>query len=245
MATGDTDDMMRRARRVLPRWFSDASPKLDIILSAGATLAAQLYALIANVRLQARITTATGGFLDLIAYDFFGLRFRRRSQEADAAFMVRIKTEIIRPRATRASIIAAVESLTGRPTYLFFEPWNPRDTGGYGVGGHMGYSCMGRYGSLMLPNQAFMIPIRPPGQGIPDAQGYQLSPGDAAIGGMGEGSLRYAAMSDVVGPVTDADILAAIESCRPAGCVIWTDIESTNPERFLNLDAILDEATLA
>ena len=83
------------------------------------------------------------------------------------------------------------------------------------------------------------------GQGIPDAQGYQLSPGDAAIGGMGEGSLRYAAMSDVVGPVTDADILAAIESCRPAGCVIWTDIESTNPERFLNLDAILDEATLA
>lgn len=246
MAQGDSDDMRARLGSTLPpRWWAGVAPIRDAILGGLADALASAYALLVWVKAQTRILTATGSSLDLIAHDYFGLRFRRRLAELDDTFRARILAEIVRPRATRAAILKAVNDTAGREAYLFFEPSNPTDTGGYGVGGRMGYACAGRYGSLALPCQAFVTPLRPPGQGIPNVQGYQTAPGQAAIGGLGAGAIEYARLADVSGAVTDADIYAAIRSVKPAGTVIWTNIETQPPEAFLDLDFRLDHSPLS
>lgn len=243
MATGDENDMLARSRAILPRWFPDVSPILDGLLAGQAAVSSFVWSLIEYAKKQTRITTATDGFLDMVAYDYFGLRFRRKAQEADVTFSARIKAEIIRPRATRASVKKVLLDTTGDDGYLYFEPANPTDTGGYGIAGHMGWSVSGRWGSLDLPHQAFIIPLRPPGQGIPNAQGYRLTAGERAIGGLDQGSIQYGSMDQVYGPVTDLDIYAALESVKPAGTVLWTAIHTTPPESFLDT-AVLDIAPL-
>ncbi len=246
MAQGDKDDMLRRLVAVLPaRWWANVAPIRDAILGGIADSLAWAYGLLVWVKAQTRILTCSGTALDLVAHDYFGLRFRRRAGEDDDPFRARVLAEIVRPRATRAAIIKAVNDTAGREAYLFFEPANPTDTGGYGLRGGMGYSCAGRYGSLNLPAQAFIIPLRPPGQGIPNVQGYQTAPGDPAIGGLGAGAIKYARQADMVGPVTDSDIYAAIRATKPAGTVIWTAIESQPPEAFLDLDFHLDQSPLS
>ena len=91
MATGDQTDILNRLRSVLPPWFGTAAtPVLNAVLSGFASGAAAVYSLLAYVRLQTRLGTATDGFLDMIALDFFGRRFQRLGNEMDGAFQARI-----------------------------------------------------------------------------------------------------------------------------------------------------------
>lgn len=139
MATGDQNDMVARLRAALPsQWFPttaagapSATPVLDGLLHGLAAAWAWLYGLIAYANLQARISTATDVWLDLISLDFFGHRFPRRAGEPDISFATRIKQEVIRPRATRAALTQALVDLTGHAPAIF-EPANASDTGGYG-----------------------------------------------------------------------------------------------------------------
>jgi hypothetical protein len=157
--TGDTDDMLARIKTVLPaRWFPDATPLLDGMATGLAEAGAWLHALLATVKLQTRLKTATGGFLDMIAQDYFGGRLPRRAGQSDSSFRVRIETELFRDRGTRGALIEVLEYLTGR-TPVVFEPARPADTRGWGVA--LGYGVAGGWGSLMLPFQSFVTAYRP------------------------------------------------------------------------------------
>lgn len=82
---------------------------------------------------QTRILTASTFWLDLIAWDFFGPRFMRRTAERDDVFRTRIVQEIFRPRNTRAAISQVLYDTTGvRPEIV--ELWNPGDCGVYDNG---------------------------------------------------------------------------------------------------------------
>lgn len=217
MATGDSSDVLGRLKAVLPRWFPDASPILDGLMSGFASASSWIYSLILYARLQTRIVTATDGWLDLIAFDFFGRTFRRKTNQTDAAFRSAILAEILRPRGTRQALVRRLTDLTGRaPVIVEFA--NPTDCGGYGKP-LVGYGAAGAYGSLQYPCQSLVTAYRPSTSGIPNIDGY----GQPA-GGYGRGTIAYGSLSQVVGPVTDADIYAAVESVRPAGTIAWVKI---------------------
>lgn len=217
--TGDTDDMLARIKAVLPaRWFPDVTPLLDGVITGLADAASWLYALLANVKLQTRIGTATGGFLDMIANDFFGARVTRFPGQGDAAFRTRIETELLRERGTRPALISVLEDLTGR-TPVIFEPARPADTRAWGVA--LGYGAAGGWGSLMLPFQCFVTAFRPVGQGIGPVTGW-----GAGAGGWGTGVIGYGSMDMAASDVSDDDINAAIAGVMPVAAIAWTSISN-------------------
>lgn len=221
MATGDQSDIIARIKAALPNgWFTGSTPILDGVLAGTASALAQVYGLISYSRLQTRIATATDGFLDLISFDFFGPMYPRKAKESDSAFLSRIQAELFLERGTRRGLIRALEILTGRTPWVF-EPSRPADTGAYGTNS-MGYGVAGRYGSVLLPYQAFVVAYRPVGQGIPFVAGYGNS-----VGAYGTPSqIEYGNSSLIQGAVTDSDIFAAIDSVKDAGTIIWTSIQS-------------------
>jgi hypothetical protein len=225
MATGDQSDIFGRLKSLIPRWFGDGATVRDAVLQGLAWASSFIYSLITYTRLQTRIKTATDGWLDMIAADFFGASLVRAANQSDASFRARIIITLFRERATRWAIISVLKDLTGR-TPLVFEPTRPADTGGYGVAG-AGYSVAGGYGSILIPYQAFVTAFRPVGIGIPNVAGYGGSAGGPGPGGYGVASqVEYASMSMIIGAVTDADIYAAIDSVKPAGTAVWARISS-------------------
>ncbi|GEP00624.1 hypothetical protein [Methylobacterium haplocladii] len=256
MAVGDADDMLARLRTLLPPWFPDEAPILDGLLGGIAALLAFVHGLIAYAKAQTRIATATGGWLDLIAFDFFGLRFLRRAAETDDAFRPRILRELLRPRATREAIRRALVDLTGREPVLQ-ELWNPGDCGGYGIGA-IAYAGSGTgeqpvsgYGdnpsAYGIGTFAYVVPA--PSQMVSGGAGawgslaypYQtfitaFRPATAGIpelsgygspgGGYGVGVIAYADLSQSEAQVTDAEIYATIAATVAAGTIGWTAIQS-------------------
>lgn len=221
MATGDLNDFRARIKATLPRWYADLSPILDALLSGVAQALEYVYALYLYAQMQTRIKTATDGWLDLIAGDFFGTRILRRANQTDASFRAIIIANLFRERATRKALIQVLTDLTGRAPVLI-EPQQPGDTGAYGVP-TSGYGVAGFYGSRLLPSQMFLIAFRPASAGIPNIAGYGNSPAayrTPSVGGM------YGSLSMIQGQVTDADIYAAIDSVKPVGTVIWTTLKS-------------------
>jgi hypothetical protein len=217
--TGDGNDMLARIKAVLPaRWFPDATPLLDGLVTGLADASAWLYALLGNVKLQARLATATGGFLDMIGNDYFGARVLRRAGQGDAAFRARIETELLRERGTRPALIAVLEEMTGR-TPIIFEPARPADTRAWGIA--LGYGAAGGWGSLMLPFQCFVTAYRPLGQGIGAVNGW-----GSGGGGWGSGVAGYGSMALAASDIGDADIMAAIAGVMPVAAVAWTKISN-------------------
>lgn len=164
MATGDQQDIVARLLAVLPPWFpAGATSVLNAVTAGGGWMLSEVYGLIEFARLQTRLSTATGGWIDLIAFDFFGRGLLRNASESDAAFVSRIKANLLQPAATQAAVSAAVVALTGRVP-LIIAPWRPADCGAYGYGG-LGYGGAGYYGSLAMGAQFFIVAYRPPGVG--------------------------------------------------------------------------------
>jgi hypothetical protein len=218
MAIGDQQDQFQRIKALIPKWFSDDTPVLDALLRGFAYAKSFVYGLIVYAALQTRIKTATDGWLDMIAADFFGAALLRQSNQSDASFRNRIIINLFRERATRNGLVKVLTDLTGRAPAIF-EPQRPLDTGSYG-GPLIGYGVAGGYGSMLLPFQAFVTAYRPTGTGIPNVAGYGISTGGYSQGSQAE----LASMSMIQGAVTDADIYAAIDSVKPVGTTIWTRI---------------------
>jgi hypothetical protein len=200
------------------------APILSGLLGGLANAWAWLYSLLAYVRLQTRIATATDGWLDLIARDYGGPAWARQTGETDAAFSARINRNLQALRGTRTALIAAITNLTGR-TPLVFEPAYPPDTGGLGTVG-LGWNTLGGWGNLNLPYQCFVTAYRPAGGGIANSGGWGSRAASAvpnlALGGWGAGELQYGNVSLIEGQITDAQIFATIASCMPAATIAWT-----------------------
>ena len=212
-------DIAARLRALLPaRWFADATPVLDGVLFGMAAGWAHLHGMIAYAARQTRIATASDGWLDRIAEDFFTHRVRRRAREDDATFSIRIRRELRRERGTRAAVSAAVTDLTGRAPRIF-EPARPADTGGWARAA--GYSRAGAWASLGYPFQCFVIAYRPQGTGIAQVSGW-----NQPAGGWNGGAIEYASLAMITGQVTDADIYAAIADAMPAAATAWTAISN-------------------
>lgn len=218
--TGDTSDMLARLKSVLPvRWFSDDTPILDAVLLGFAWAWSELYGLLAFVKLQPRVMSATGVFLDIAAIDYFGLALPRHVGESDNAFSLRLRANLIAPRATRAALIQTLETETGRTPFIF-EPLNAGDTGGYSS--HtLGYGLCGGYGSETLPFQFFVRAFRPNMSPVSNAGGYDTGPG-----GYNTAPIFYANISDIPGLVTDDDIYAAVASVLPVATTAWMNISN-------------------
>lgn len=225
MAVGDQQDIYRRLRGYLPPWFGDEAdtPVINGLLQGLAFGAAYVYSLIGYARLQTRIKTATDGWLDMIAADFFGDDLLRVANQSDDSFRARILINLFRERATRAGLIRVLEDLTGR-TPVVIEPTRPADTGAYAAP-NSGYRLAGAYGSLSMPFQAFVIAYRPTGAGIPNVAGYGVPMGAYATPSQAE----YASLSMIQGAVTDDAIYDAIDSVKPVATIVWTAITSRVP----------------
>lgn len=220
MATGDQQDLLKRIKMVLPPWFGDTSPILDGLVTGIANGYAFIYGLIVYAKLQTRIKTATDGWLDMIAADYFGTRLLRATYQNDASFRARIVINLFRERATRNGISKVLLDLTNRAP-LIFEPKRPLDTGAYSVS-TTGYGLAGGYGSQLIPFQAFVQAYRPLSSGIPLVSGYGATTGGYSTPSRAD----YASYTQIQGAVTDADIYAAVSSVAPAGTIIWTRISS-------------------
>src|SRR5690348_1556880 len=122
--------MFNRFKALLPRWFGDQTPILDALLHGLTVTARHAHRFIEYAHLQTRIQTATDGWLELIAADFFGTTLQRGPSQSDAAFRRRIRARLFCERATRAGLIQALTDLTGRESRVF-EPQRLADTGCY------------------------------------------------------------------------------------------------------------------
>lgn len=222
--TGDQNDMTARLRAVLPKgWFPDSTPVLDGVLAGIAQVASWVYSLLGYARLQTRIATVTGGWLDLVAQDCFGARLVRRLSESDASLRERVFLELLRPRATRAALIKQITDLTGRQPWIF-EPMRPEDTGCWGAFlsyGGAGSAGAGGWGSMALPFQSLVVCYRPVSGGVPGVACYGGGPG-----GYGLGAIEYADAGAVTGSALDAAIMASIAGVMPACGIAWTRISA-------------------
>lgn len=141
MATGSAPDLIMRLQRWLPsRWFPaqavnpDGSvPRLQALLAGMAAGFAAVWTQLQYARAQARLGSASDGWLDLGVADLARDRLPRLSGESDAAYWARVKPLILPKANTRPNIRTALEALTGNPVRMI-EPWDPRDTFCWGVG---------------------------------------------------------------------------------------------------------------
>lgn len=209
---GDNADIKGRIKQLLPdKWFQDATPVLDSVLTGVSKALADAYGLTVYARLQTRINTATDQFLDLISQDFFGGTLPRRTNESDAAFRARIRAQLLLERQTRKGMAIALQTLTGRAP-IIFEPWNVKDIGVYGKS----YYGKAAYGSN-LRYQVFITAFRPASQ-IGGSAVRRPSYNGATS--------TYTNLASVAATVSDQDILNLIDAVKPVGTVAWVNLQS-------------------
>lgn len=218
---GTQSDILNRLQQLLPKgWFPNGqSPIKDALLTGAANMFAFIYSLFAYVRQQTRIATATDGFLDMAAQDFFGDELLRLPAQTDPSYRARIQSALFLERNTRAAVTRVLTQLTGRAP-IIFEPQRPADTGAYN-NGSLGYGVAGGYGSMAYPYQSFVTAFRPKGTGIPNIAGYNIPTGAYSTGSQAE----YVSQS-MIGGIQDNDIYAAIDSVKTFGTIIWARISN-------------------
>jgi hypothetical protein len=202
------------------------------------------------VKAQTRVNTATGGWLDLCAADYFGHGGLPRLQyEQDSAYRARILYNLTAPRGTLAGMRGMLTQLTGNVPVIV-QPGNPVSCGGLatpanpaaGGGGLAFYNGntelggAGNIGSLTMPGQVLITVERPTtGWGIYGGMNGLATPATPAIGGgyglatpgnasAGGGLLCLADESSLLGYVTDSFIYEQVDQWMPAGFVAWTRI---------------------
>lgn len=217
MATGDQQDMLGRLQGNLPPgWFGDSNPIRDALLTACSTVLAWAYSLYLFAQSQTRIKWASGGWLDMVALDFFGSGLTRYAGQGDASYRNRILINIFRERTTRNGMQKVLTDLTGRAP-LIVEPARPTDVGCLGVTAALGVSMVGSYVS---PYQSFVTAYRPQSNGATNWPGINTNAFGMAVT---SGLLPSTQLSPTV---SDADIIAAIEATRPAATVVWYRISN-------------------
>jgi len=233
MATGDSNDIRSRVRKLLPaRWFAWTAPNRDAILGGLSDLSAWCYNWIIYARAQSRLATAYSFWLDIWCNDFLG-RALQRNGAPDAAFAALIKATILKERVTRQGMSTALTTLTGTPPWIF-EPWNTGDTSAYSnfangmAYGQMGYGVgVGGYGSMQYPGQVFMKVLRGANSGVPSVEGYGGYSGgyagpDTVSGQAGlVGAVEYVGSYTRLAGVTDQMIEQLITYTRPTGTTVW------------------------
>lgn len=211
-ATGDSTDLLARLKRVLPAgWFGpDGSfPQVEAVLAGAASVLAFVYSLWAFAKLQTRIATATGGWLELAANDFVGDMLRRFPGETDPAYSRRIRLEVLRDRNTRGAIDRAVFDLTGQHPDIY-EAWRPADCGGLGSGS-LALGVAGRLGSRGAPFEVIISMAPLANYGLPNWPGL-----GAPVAGLGFG-FPLATDADLQGSgPAFTDVLVALERVRTA-----------------------------
>ena len=216
---GDQANMVSRLRAVLPaRWFPDNAPVLDAVLSGLAGVWAVVYAQLQHVRMQTRIGTATGPFLDMVAMDLFGTRLRRQIGQDDNGLRRSIGLELLRERATRAALQEVLNDLTGRAPVIF-EPAHAADTKAWGTA--CGWGVAGGWGSLRMPFQCLVTAFRPKGGGVSAVAGWGIS-----AGSWGGGTIEYASASMVSEQVSDEAVVSAVTRVMPAATIAWLRISN-------------------
>ena len=197
MTTGSQSDIQARLFNQLPPWFNDSNTIINSLLSGVAAVFSWAYSLVAYVTQQMLIGTATDGFLDMAALDFFGGSVQRLSGQTDANFRTWIQGALLGTFSTsgmittRAGMINALTVITGRAP-IFYEPQRTSDTGAYD--GPSYFDIVGNMGDY-IPNQIFILAYRP------------LS-----------GSGQYG--------VTDAQIYAFAAAAAPAGVQVWVQLSN-------------------
>ena len=271
----DTTDVTERLYSLLPQgWFPDLvdSPNLNAVLSLLAGAYSNdtdgLWQFLEYVAQQSRIFTASGFWLDIAASDYFGAMLQRHTNESDDSFRRRIILNLLAPRGTRPALVANVTNLTGFVPKIV-ELRNTGDCGAYAslnapVWGGAVYNQLGAYGTMVMPYQLLISCTRPPGEGIPNVNGYSMSGAGYAtypypfgyVGGFRPpvntwGNGDYVELTDIIGQVTDADIYQTIAVTMPAGTIAWTAISSqlvesppTGGGAMLNSNFYLDLSVL-
>lgn len=213
--TGDQSDIWGRVRSLLPAsWYQGDTPIVDALSQAPAWALSNNYAQITYAALQLRIKTATDGWLDIISSDFFGTDLPRLINETDGAFRARILANLFVKGPRRADMSNVLTLITGR-TPTIFEPSNTTDSLGWE---NFYFDSNGGWGDPM-PYQSFVTAYRPTGGLVDLAEWdtYRLS-WDS-----------YGAWSDnSPTSITDAAIIAAVESTKPLGTIVWLRI-ADNP----------------
>lgn len=219
---GSQAQILQRLQFLMPiGWFSVGMvPIRDAILTGFANAFSFIFAIFAFIRLQTRIATMTGPFLDLAAYDFFGGALTRTAGQSDASFRNQIISFLFRERNTREAIVLVVEQLLGVPPVAIIEPqratdcmcWDEPTQGGYDVAGVWGDTAMPLqcFVDIQIPNSLSIAPPFVGGYGTPN-WGY----------GIGQGEYLGPPVLD---PIAVADIMAAISSVLPVTGVAWVNI---------------------
>lgn len=210
MATGDLNDITARIAATFPPWVPTSLPIINAVLTGVARGFAHVYRLLQFMRTQSRIKTATGGFLDLISYDYFGTNMLRRKAEPDSVFQARLLLELLRPRVTLAAVRQMLIDLTGRVP-LIIEPGYPGNIGAWDVG-TFAFDASGCWINAGIGNQVFITAFRPIGNGVPLVSGY-----DSYAGGWDVPNFSFVDLSQITGPLTDAEITAQILRTVAAG----------------------------
>jgi len=210
-AIGSVADMFARLKALFPRSWFQGAPNFNATLQGPAWALANAYAQITYAALQARIRSATDGYLDLISNDFFGAGLPRLAQESDNSFRARILANLFVKGPTRRDMSAVLTLITGRKPAIF-EPGNPTDSGGWNGG--MYFDHAGGWGDP-LPFQSFVTAYRP-------------VVGSVSLGELSTYRFNFdtnAYWSDAQpGSITDAAIIAAVETTRALGSIVWLRI---------------------
>jgi hypothetical protein len=221
----DQQNIFNRIKAVLPaRWFGEDTPIIDSVLNVLSSGWVGLFVLLNYTKMQTRISTASNGWLDLIAKDFFDHRIMRRQRETDNSFRTRIYAELLRDRCTRAAIYDLLTDLTGRPPVIF-EPTNPQDTGCYGSMelsgiGNAGYGVAGGWGNLNVPFQVFVRAFRAETAGVAMVNGW-----GGSLGGYGAGLSAYVGLEMNSSQADDFEIYQSVSNTSPVATIIWMSIE--------------------
>lgn len=225
MATGDAPDILSRLQRLIPNgWFPvGAAPIKDAMLAGAANAFAFIFSLLAYVRLQTRIATATDGFLDLIAFDFFGNGFHRGTGQTDGSFRNQIISFLFKQRNTRIAVTKVIQQLLGT-TPVILEPQWANQAGAYGI--YTTAYGVTPYGSMSMPHEIFVTVTIPESLSIapPFVAGY-----DIPVGAYDTGSQIEFIGSPAIDPVQAADVYAALASVMPVTGIAWTTIAVITP----------------
>lgn len=147
MATGDQNDIAARYVQALPSgWFGD-SPNTVLAIAQGAgTALSAVYESIQFAKLQTRLKTSTGIFLDIAAYDFFGPNLPRVPGEPDDVYLARIISNMFVNGPRRDDLSAVVDLVAGAPPDIV-ELSSPNDCGAWDAGA-IGWDEAGHWGDL-------------------------------------------------------------------------------------------------